>query len=83
MMCSFRNPYVSIGSCIVCHCFERTSLMIQGCVIIPFEDPLPFIIFVGLGNKLYILVQLCVASCAILLLQNPVFILQVFVYSFA
>lgn len=34
----FRNPYVSIGSCIVCHCFKRTSLMIQGCVIIPFGD---------------------------------------------
>jgi len=28
--------------------------MIQGCVIISFEDPLPFIVFVGLENKLYL-----------------------------
>lgn len=25
----YKNLYVSIGSCIVCHCIERTSLMIQ------------------------------------------------------
>lgn len=78
----FRNPYVSIGSSIVCHCFERTSLMIQGCVIIPFEDPLPFIIFVGLENKLYILAQLCGFMCHFTP-SNPVVILQMFVYSFA